>query len=54
MTFDLAQFRACRFSVPGSSRDELPPGCGRCLYLAADVAAVCSCDASFYTMFALK
>jgi hypothetical protein len=48
MTLDLDQFRAGRFSLPGSSRDELPPCCGRCLYLAADQATVCFCDASYY------
>jgi hypothetical protein len=48
MTFDLEGFRTARFSVPGSSRDELPPCCSNCIYLAVDEATVCFCDASYY------
>ncbi len=48
MTFDLTGFRTGQFSLPGSSRDELPSCCDSCIYLALDEAFVCFCDASSY------
>jgi hypothetical protein len=46
--FNLAEFRAGLYSLAGSSGDELPECCFRCVYLLADEATVCHCDSFYY------
>lgn len=48
MMFDPAEFRAGQYSVPYSSKDDLPPYCFTCVYLRQDEATVCFCESFFY------